>query len=72
MQIPTNKTFWFVKNPTNLSEIQDLVMCTTIPGLANYIRGGFDEKDIVGIYDNPYDAQRHAERIFWEKDRKKH
>lgn len=42
--------FWVVTIPTNISELNDILFETNIPGMMRQTLGGLKEEDIAGIY----------------------
>jgi hypothetical protein len=65
-------SFWVVEKPSLSSTLDDICFeCDNVAYLINQVRGGLNEKDIVGLFKKEAKAKKMAEKLLAELDKKK-
>jgi hypothetical protein len=65
-------SFWVVEKPSTNSSLNDICFeCKNVAYLINQVRGGLDEKNIVGLFTKEAKAKKKAEKLLADLDKKK-
>jgi hypothetical protein len=59
--------FWVVTKPSPFSTLEDILFPCTFERLMLQVRGGLNEKEIVGIYADETEAQRATARLLGDE-----
>lgn len=65
-------SFWVVEKPSISSTLDDICFeCPNVAYLINQVRGGLDEKNIVGLFTKEAKAKKMAEKLLADLGKKK-
>ena len=65
-------SFWVVEKPSISSTLDDICFeCENVAYLINQVRGGLNEKNIVGLFTKEAKAKKMAEKLLADLDKKK-
>ena len=59
--------FWIVTEPSPFSTMEDICFACTFERLMLQVRGGLNENEIVGIFDDETEAQRATARLLGDE-----